>query len=78
MQAVDAIPATALSKGRPPFRSLLQYQCSCCNASHALAIQRSVQPLLLDEELGLSCKAGLMMLACKLCDPQVQLNNMAL
>jgi hypothetical protein len=51
---------------------LLQYQCSCCNASHALAIQRSVQPLLLDDELGLSCKAGLVMLACKICDPQVR------
>jgi hypothetical protein len=59
-----------LSPPAPPL--LLQYQCSCCNASHALAIQRSVQPLLLDDELGLSCKAGLVMLACRICDPQVQ------
>lgn len=53
--------------------ALLQYRCSCCNASHALAIQRSVAPLLADEELGLACKAGLVALACRLCDPQVRL-----
>jgi hypothetical protein len=52
---------------------VLQYRCSCCNASHALAIQRSVQQLLLDDELGLPCKAGLVMMACRLCDPRVRL-----
>ncbi|KAF6256704.1 hypothetical protein COO60DRAFT_83730 [Scenedesmus sp. NREL 46B-D3] len=68
-----------LDEAHPPYRMRLpfcdKYKCSCCNASHALAIQRSVQHLLLDEELGLSCKAGLVMLACRLCDPQVGVGN---
>uniref|UniRef100_A0A383WEW0 Folate receptor-like domain-containing protein n=1 Tax=Tetradesmus obliquus TaxID=3088 RepID=A0A383WEW0_TETOB len=68
-----------LDEPHPPYRVRLpfcdKYRCSCCNASHALAIQRSVAPLLADEELGLACKAGLVALACRLCDPRVGVGN---
>lgn len=60
---------------QPPYAVQLpfceRYQCSCCNVSHALTIQRSVRDLLTDEELSPGCKAAWAKLACRVCDPQV-------
>lgn len=49
----------------------LQYGCSCCNASHALTLQRASRVIAEDEDLSKDCKLGLLRLTCRVCDPQV-------
>ena len=49
----------------------LQYGCSCCNASHALTLQRTSRVIAEDEDLSGDCKAGLLRLTCRVCDPLV-------
>ncbi len=45
-------------------------QCSCCNASHVVALQRSLQTH--DAEpLSEGCNAMTAQLACRICDPEV-------
>jgi hypothetical protein len=48
-----------------------QYGCSCCNASHALTLQRASRVIAEDEDLSQDCKLGLLRLTCRVCDPQV-------
>jgi hypothetical protein len=48
-----------------------QYGCSCCNASHAIALQRSSRVIAEDQDLSTDCKLGLLRLACRVCDPEV-------
>lgn len=48
-----------------------QYGCSCCNASHALTLQRASRVIAEDEDLSRDCKLGLLRLACRVCDPEV-------
>lgn len=48
-----------------------QYGCSCCNASHALTLQRGSRVIAEDEDLSQDCKLGLLRLTCRVCDPQV-------
>lgn len=48
-----------------------QHSCSCCNASHTLAILRTVQPVLADTSFPPMCAKYLAELACMPCDPEV-------
>lgn len=48
-----------------------QYQqCSCCNASHVVAVERSLQTQD-SSALSASCSAMTAQLACSICDPEV-------
>lgn len=48
-----------------------QYQqCSCCNASHVVALERSLQTYD-TEPLSSSCQSMTAQLACRICDPKV-------
>lgn len=49
----------------------MQYGCSCCNASHAMAVLKAVRPILDDADLSKGCKEGLVNAACRICDPEV-------
>lgn len=65
-----------LDKPYPPPRQIelpfcQQYGCSCCNASHALTLQRASRVIAEDEDLSQDCKLGLLRLICRVCDPQV-------
>jgi hypothetical protein len=57
--------------------AVLQYGCSCCNASHAMALQRSSRVIAEDEDLSTDCKLGLLRLACRVCDPEVGADGLA-
>eukprot|EP00873_Tetraselmis_striata_P006548 jgi/Tetstr1/426812/TSEL_017027.t1 len=45
--------------------------CTCCNASHAVAIHRSVAGVLADESMAHGCRRLTGQIACRLCDPLV-------
>ncbi|KAL3135627.1 hypothetical protein ABBQ38_006108 [Trebouxia sp. C0009 RCD-2024] len=48
-----------------------QYQhCSCCNASHVVAVERSLQTVD-SSALSASCGAMTAQLACSICDPEI-------
>lgn len=50
----------------------LQYQsCTCCNASHAVAIRRTLVSVLKDKGMSSSCKQLSKQFACRVCDPWV-------
>lgn len=48
-----------------------QFQCSCCNISHAMAIQRSLQDLASDPSFSRRCLDVMARLKCYVCDPEV-------
>lgn len=59
------------SNSQLPFSLCDQYQhCSCCNASHTIAIQRSLQ-VTEAEPLSEECYAMMAQIACRPCDPEV-------
>ena len=49
----------------------LQYDCSCCNRSHALLLYRGVKAAVDDESFSRGCVEALGKLACRVCDPEV-------
>ncbi len=62
-------PPPSYSEITFPFCEQYQ-QCSCCNASHVVALERSL--LTYDTEpLSSSCEALTAQLACRICDPEV-------
>jgi len=49
-----------------------QYQsCTCCNASHAVAIRRSISGVLVDANMSANCRKLTAEIACRPCDPSV-------
>lgn len=69
-----------LDKPYPPPRQIelpfcQQYGCSCCNASHALTLQRASRVIAEDEDLSQDCQLGLLRLTCRVCDPQVRVGG---
>lgn len=59
------------TKSALPFSLCQQYQqCTCCNASHVLAIHRSLQ-VVDSEPMSDACYAMTAQLACRPCDPEV-------
>jgi len=53
-----------------PFCSEHQ-RCTCCNASHAIAIQRQLSGLIGDASTTSQCKSISKKMFCRVCDPQV-------
>jgi cobalamin biosynthesis Mg chelatase CobN len=62
-------PPPSYSEITFPFCKQYQ-QCSCCNASHVVALERSLQTYD-TEPLSSSCQAMTAQLACRICDPEV-------
>ena len=62
-------PSPSYSEITFPFCEQYQ-QCSCCNASHVVALERSLQTYD-TEPLSSSCQAMTAQLACRICDPEV-------
>ena len=62
-------PPPSYSEITFPFCEQYQ-QCSCCNASHVVALERSLQTYD-TEPLSSSCEAMTAQLACRICDPEV-------
>ncbi|DBA66916.1 TPA: hypothetical protein ACH3X2_002035 [Trebouxia sp. C0005] len=62
-------PPPSYSEITFPFCEQYQ-QCSCCNASHVVALERSLQTYD-TEPLSSSCQAMTAQLACRICDPEV-------
>jgi len=63
------VPPPSYSEITFPFCEQYQ-QCSCCNASHVVALERSLQTHDA-ERLSSSCQAMTAQLACRICDPEV-------
>lgn len=62
-------PPPSYSEITFPFCKQYQ-QCSCCNASHVVALERSLQTYD-TEPFSSSCQAMTAQLACRICDPEV-------
>jgi hypothetical protein len=48
-----------------------QYHCSCCNNSHALTLAAAHSRALEDSDVAPPCRAALLALTCRVCDPDV-------